>query len=162
MKQMIKGIYYSPQLFYKHSPEYLKSHRLSTMTAVPSFYSEPSRSSTTAGTCSDDNNQASTTSAQDFIAASDDDGEENKLKSTRRDIDISRNNKKKLQRRPIHSNKEAARVPLPPRQKNGRRSGISPAIMSNLSPPPFHADGEERITTKCPPSPRNVSPVFYC
>ena len=159
MKQMVKGIYYSPQLFYKHSPEYLKSHLLSTMTAVSSFYSEPSRSSTTAGTCSDDNDPAIATSAQDCIAASDDDGEENKMKSTRRDVDISRNNKKKLQRRPLHSNKEAARVPLPPRRKNGRRSGISPAIMSNLSPPPFRADGKER---KCPPSPRNVSPVFYC
>ena len=159
MKQMVKGIYYSPQLFYKHSPEYLKSHRLSTMTAVPSFYSEPSRSSTTAGTCSDDNDPAITTSAQDCIAASDDD--KNKLEATRQDAS-RKNNKMKLQSCPLHSHKEASHVPLPLRRKNGRRSVISPAIVSNLSPPPFHADGEERIMMKCPPTPRKVSPIFYC
>ena len=157
MKQMIRGIYDSPQLFYKHSPDYLKSCHLATMTVGSSFHSEPSRSSTTAGTCSVD--QAPTMSAQDCIAASDDDND--KLKATRRDAS-RKNNKMKLQRRPLHSHKEASRVPLPPHRKNGRRSVISPAIMSNLSPPPFHADGEERIMTKCPPAPRQGSPIFYC
>ena len=151
MKQMIRGIYDSPQLFYKHSPEYLKSCHLATMTVVSSFHSEPS------GTCSDD--PETTTSAQDCIAASDDD--KNKLEATRQDAS-RKNNKMKLQSRPLHSHKEASHVPLPLRRKNGRRSVISPAIVSNLSPPPFHADGEERIMMKCPPTPRKVSPIFYC
>ena len=157
MKQMVRGIYDSPQLFYKHSSDYLKSCHLATATIGSSFHSEPSQSSTTAGTCSHDPD--TTTSAQDCIAASDDDND--KLKATRRDAS-RKNNKMKLQRRPLHSHKEASRVPLPPHRKNGRRSVISPAIMSNLSPPPFHADGEERIMTKCPPAPRQGSPIFYC
>ena len=157
MKQMIRGIYDSPQLFYKHSPAYLKSCHLATMTVGSSFHSEPSRSSTTAGTCSDD--PETTTSAQDCIAASDDD--KNKLEATRQDAS-RKNNKMKLQSCPLHSHKEASHVPLPLRRKNGRRSVISPAIVSNLSPPPFHADGEERIMMKCPPTPRKVSPIFYC
>ena len=147
MKQMIGGISDSPHLFYKHSPEYLKSCHLTTATVGSSFHSEPSRSSTTAGTCSED--PETSTTAQDCIAASDDDND--KLKATRRDAS-RKNNKTKFQHRPFHPNKEASRVPLPPRQKNGRRSAISPAIMSSLSPPPFRADGEERIMTKCPPA----------
>ena len=147
MKQMIGGISDSPHLFYKHSPEYLKSCHLTTATVGSSFHSEPSRSSTTAGTCSED--PETSTTAQDCIAASDDDND--KLKATRRDAS-RKNNKTKFQHRPFHPNKEASRVPLPPRQKNGRRSAISPAIMSSLSPPPFRADGEERIMTKCLPA----------